>query len=55
MRKGKLIPENLHVELKVKDLEAVDVVEDGNCFFHAMSNQIFGTTDNYVQVKRGVV
>ena len=55
MRKGTSIPKNLHVELKEKHLGAVDVAADGNCFFHAMSHQIFGSTDDCVQVKRGTM
>ena len=55
MRKGSFIPESLHLELKGKHLETVDVAAGSNCFFHAMSHKIFGSADNYVQVKRGTM
>ena len=55
MQKGSLIPEIPHLELKGKHLETVDVAADCKCFFNAMGHKIFGSTDDYVQVKRGTM
>ena len=49
------IPDCLHDRLHLNNLEAVNVDGDGNCFFHAISHQIFHTTDHFSGVKDAAI
>ena len=39
-------------ELLKRQLEVVDVLGDGNCFYHAVAHQLFGDADRDVEVRK---